>query len=69
LKICIEIDWDSHFEDNAIEYDKIRTEYLEMNWIRVIRFTNKEIMENINGVLYELEKYVKDFCRPYLTFI
>lgn len=60
LKICIEIDWDSHFENDAIEYDKIRTEFLESAWIKVIRFTNKEIMDNIEGVMETLEKELID---------
>ena len=56
LKICVEIDWDNHFEEDTKEYDKIRTEFLETAWIKVIRYTNKEIIENTEGVLYNLEK-------------
>ncbi len=55
LKIWIEIDWDNHFEENTNEYDKIRTEYLETAWVKVIRYTNKEIMENIKWVLFDLK--------------
>ena len=54
LKLCFEIDGDSHFEEEALEYDKIRTEFLENARIKVIRFTNKEIMDNIDGVLETL---------------
>jgi very-short-patch-repair endonuclease len=50
-RIVIEIDGDSHYEDDAIEYDKIRTNYFESCDITVIRFTNKEVMKNLEGVL------------------
>jgi len=58
LKLCIEIDWDNHFENETIIYDKIRTEFLENAWIKVLRFTNKEIMEKIEWVLENLEKKI-----------
>jgi len=55
LKIWIEIDWDNHFEENQKEYDEIRTEFLESSWIKIIRFTNNEIMSNIDWVLNKLK--------------
>lgn len=58
LKLCVEIDWDSHFEENAKEYDNVRTEFLESAWIKVIRFTNKEIVENIEWVLESLKNFI-----------
>lgn len=54
LKICIELDWDSHYGEESIEYDEIRTEFLKSAGIKVIRFTNKEIMNNIEWVLESL---------------
>lgn len=50
LKLVIEIDWDSHFTENWIEYDKERTAILEWLWLKIIRFTNPEIMNNFNWV-------------------
>lgn len=50
LKLVIEIDGESHFHDNAIEYDNIRTNFFKSLGIEVIRFNNKEIMTNIEGV-------------------
>lgn len=58
LKLCIEIDWDNHFEENTKEYDSVRTEFLESSWIKVTRFTNKEIMENIEWVLEDLKIFL-----------
>lgn len=64
IKLCIEIDWDSHFDEKWKNYDEIRTDFLESIWIKVIRFTNNEIIENIDWVMNNLEtiiniKYVK----------
>jgi very-short-patch-repair endonuclease len=53
-RVVIEIDGDSHYEQNAIEYDKIRTEYFESCGIRVIRFTNREVMGQLEAVLEKI---------------
>src|SRR3989338_2981268 len=49
--LAIELDGDSHFTDDAQEYDKQRTEYMSSCGITVLRFTNTEVMGNIHGVL------------------
>ncbi len=51
LKLVIEVDGDSHFSNEAIEYDEIRTTFFNTLKIRVIRFTNTEVMKNIEEVL------------------
>jgi len=52
IKLCIEIDWSIH-EDRK-EYDLIRTNYLNQLDIKVIRFANDEILNNINYVINKL---------------
>lgn len=56
LKIVIEIDWETHFNEAWIAYDEERTQILEWLWLKVLKFTNKDIMENFDGVCRELEK-------------
>ena len=52
VKLVIEIDGDSHVvDDNAIMHDKQRDDYFYSLNIRVLRFTNREVMTNIDGVL------------------
>lgn len=58
LKFCIEIDGDSHFDENWKSYDEVRTEFLKSIWIKVIRFTNKDIVENLDWVIELLEKII-----------
>ena len=47
LKLVVEIDGDSHFDDHGIAYDEKRTAVLESYGLKVLRFTNDEIEHNI----------------------
>jgi very-short-patch-repair endonuclease len=57
-KLVIELDGSQHLEQE--EYDKERTEYLQSQGCKVIRFWNNDVMNNIEGVILaimnELEK-------------
>jgi very-short-patch-repair endonuclease len=59
LKFVIEIDWESHFDEQRIVYDIERTAILEWLWLKVIRFTNEEVMKNFEWVCEELERKLK----------
>ncbi len=48
--LVIEIDGSQHFEPDALEYDKLRTAFLEALGLHVIRFTNREVDENFDSV-------------------
>ena len=58
-KLAIEVDGDSHFTAAAIQYDRERTMYLNRFGIEVLRFTNLDIVDNIEGVLSTIEAAVK----------
>ena len=51
LKLAIEVDGDSHFEEGAEEYDKRRQKYIEKIGIKFLRITNTDVYENLNGVM------------------
>ena len=57
--MLIEVDGASHFEPEQMEYDKLRTEYLEELGYKVIRFTNDEVKFNIQGVIGEIIRTVE----------
>ncbi|OGW33407.1 MAG: cytosine methyltransferase [Nitrospirae bacterium GWC2_42_7] len=57
-KLCIELDGAEHFTDSGYEYDSARTEYLMALNIKVIRFENKNVFENTEGVLEEIRKNI-----------
>ena len=50
-KVVIELDGDQHFEGEAIAYDKARDEYLRSHNLTILRFRNKELKENLDGIL------------------
>jgi len=56
IKLAVELDGDSHFESTAAEkLDSQRQSSLESLGIKVIRFTNREVYENLTGILESLE--------------
>jgi len=56
LKLVIEIDGDSHTTADAVAYDAERTAFLEGLGLRVIRFSNHEVMNNVEGVFERLKE-------------
>lgn len=55
--LVIELDGWQHKE--ALGYDKIRTRYLESLGMRVLRFWNNVINENLEGVVLKIEESLK----------
>jgi very-short-patch-repair endonuclease len=58
-RLVIELDGDSHFVPDGERYDSIRTQALSSLGIRVIRFTNKEVMEEFEGVCLQIRQALK----------
>jgi very-short-patch-repair endonuclease len=58
-KLAVELDGDSHFRAAAAVYDQERTTYLKRFGIQVLRFTNLEVFENLQGVLHAVEDALK----------
>jgi len=50
-RLIIELDGARHFSMTIDEYEAERTRYLEAEGLRIIRFENKELYENLDGVL------------------
>jgi very-short-patch-repair endonuclease len=49
-KLAIELDGDTHFTNEAEDYDKNRTSYLNSMGITVLRFLNTDVFHNLEGV-------------------
>ena len=49
-RLVIELDGDSHFTETAERYDRRRTDALELQGLRVMRFTNVEVLQNFESV-------------------
>jgi len=59
-KLVIEVDGGQHFYDEIIEYDKVRNKYMAGLGLRVLRFTNTEVLTNIVGVIEVIERNIFD---------
>jgi very-short-patch-repair endonuclease len=57
-KLGIELDGATHDNTKSFDYDAERTQIIENYGIKILRFTNKEVKENLEGVLVEIGKYL-----------
>ena len=60
LKLVIEVDGESLFTNDSIAYDLERTQLLEGYGLKVIRFTNDEVMKTFEGVCARIEELVNN---------
>ena len=60
LKLAIEVDGPSHFTSRGIEHDENRATHIEGFGIRILRFTNDDVCENIEGVLFGINEVVQE---------
>ena len=58
-KLIIELDGGGHFIEKQMNYDCKRTEVLEENNLKVLRFTNLDIDENFYNVCTVIDNEVK----------
>ena len=61
-KLVIELDGDTHAFQ--VEYDNARTRSLESEGYRVLRYTNVDIMQNLEGVVTHLAGVIEEMRRP-----
>ena len=54
-KLIIELDGQGHMNPAAHAYDEKRTEHIENLGLKVIRFENKMVFENLPSVLEEIK--------------
>lgn len=63
-QLVVELDGNSHFTDEAEVYDGIRNQYMESLGLTILRFTNKEVRENLSGVLQNIRESLHSFSPP-----
>ena len=59
-ELAIEIDGDSHYDTGKPEYDAERSRKIESHGIKIIRFSNTEIYESLDGVIDHILKQLKE---------
>jgi len=51
VKLVIELDGGQHYSGEGLEKDKIRDAYLSGQGLKVLRFSDRDVFENITGVV------------------
>jgi adenine-specific DNA-methyltransferase len=54
LKLAIELDGGQHFETSGLIHDQRRTLYLYQQGIEVVRFSNLEVLQQMDAVLEQI---------------
>jgi very-short-patch-repair endonuclease len=57
-KLIIEIDGGQHYSGEGKKKDGIRDSYLKYQGFRVLRFSDREVLKNIEGVLERIYDYL-----------
>ncbi|WP_322845958.1 endonuclease domain-containing protein [Pseudomonas sp. B33.4] len=54
LKLAIELDGGQHYETPGVIHDQRRTHYLHRKGIEVVRFSNLEVIQQMDNVLEQI---------------
>jgi len=61
-RLAIEVDGGGHAERDREHYDLWRSERLEQLDIRLLRFWNTDVLQNVDGVLETIRRELKRRC-------
>ncbi len=59
LKLIIEVDGGIHNTKEVADSDRARQEFLESEGINFLRFTNEEVLSNLDTVQSTIDKYLQ----------
>lgn len=59
LRLVIELDGGQHYDDAGLAKDRLRTDYLRRQGLEVLRFSNLDVLQNLDDVLTELLRRVE----------
>jgi very-short-patch-repair endonuclease len=57
-KLGVELDGESHNNEQSFIHDENRTKFIHQQGITIIRFQNKDILHNLDGVITEIKKHL-----------
>lgn len=58
-KLVIEVDGGQHYEEDGLEYDKMRDAYLKGLNLKVLRISNLDVLNNIEGVVERIIELIE----------
>ena len=59
LRLVIELDGSQHYEENSLEYDNIREEFMKSLDIKTIRFRNLDVFKSLDEVMERVYSEVR----------
>ena len=59
-KLVIEVDGDIHYDETASQYDSGRTEVLSKFDLKVLRFTNNQILYSLDSVVEIIQREITE---------
>jgi len=57
-KLIVELDGGQHYSDEGMKKDKIRDSYLKHLGFTVLRFSDRDVLKNIEGVLEKIYEFL-----------
>ena len=57
-KLVIEVDGSHHYEKKQHEYDEIRGQELSNLGLTILRFSNREVLKNIEGAIGRISNHI-----------
>ncbi len=59
LRLVVELDGGQHHDPAGLARDRLRAAHLERQGLEVLRFSNLDVLQNLDGVLTELLRRIE----------
>ena len=66
-KLVVEVDGESHNFESRLRHDERRDEWFASRGYRVLRFTNDDVMKNLEGVVLAINQAAEQTAPPSQT--
>jgi very-short-patch-repair endonuclease len=53
-RVIVELDGGQHYTEQGLERDRVRSKYLTSQGLKVLRFSDREVFENLEDVLEKI---------------
>ena len=60
LNLAIEVDGETHYTLEGKQHDGNKESYLEELGVAILRFTNPQVKQNLDGVIEQIASFIKD---------
>jgi very-short-patch-repair endonuclease len=67
IKLVIEVDGDYHSDEKVQEYDDSRSGELERHYIKILRFRNEEILNDLEQIVSKIRLIIDELASPALS--